>query len=293
MTRWLTEPAPLRDRPEPVSPGVLRLVAANPGAFTYHGTNTWLVGTTTLAVIDPGPEDPAHRSRLLEAIGGRRVAAILVTHGHADHWPGAAGLAQATGAKVLGFASSGSIADAMEEAGALGFRPDATLAEGDTVDLDGARLRAIHTPGHRFDHLCFALDGAGVLFTGDHVMGWSSSIVSPPEGDMAACLASLRRLRGRDDRLWLPGHGPAIPDPAGFLEMVIGHRETREVAILEALRRGDRDIAAIVSRVYAETPPHLHAAAARSVLAHLIALVADSRVLVEAAPAQTARYRLP
>lgn len=289
MTPWLREPEPRRGFAEAVAPGVLRLVCSNPGPFTFHGTNTWIVGEHSLVVIDPGPEDPSHHAALVETIGKRPVRAILVTHGHADHWPGSAALARATGAPVLAFAASGP-SHSSEVAGGSGFHPDATLQDGDRIPLERGSLVALHTPGHRFDHLCFAWDEEGIVFTGDHVMGWSSSIVSPPEGDMAAYFASLRRLRGRTDGLWLPGHGPAIETPHAFLDTVIAHREAREAAILDALRHGERTIEAIVARVYAGTPVHLHAAASRSVLAHLLQLVEEGRAHADPAPSEHATY---
>lgn len=289
---------------EAVAPRVRRIVAPNPSPMTFTGTATYLVGEAEAAVIDPGPDDPAHRAAILAALGGARVAAILVTHTHRDHSAGAPALAAATGAPLLGFGPHGAGMDpamaALAAAGGIGggegadhdFRPDRRLGEGDAVAGEGWRLTALHTPGHVSTHLAFALEGTGVLFTGDVVMGWATTMVSPPDGDMAAFLATLRRLRGRADRLYLPGHGAPVRDPAAMLDWQLAHRAGREAQILAALGAGPATVAELVPRLYAAVDPALWPAAGRSVLAHLLALAQEGRVESEGGLSAAARFRL-
>lgn len=265
---------------EQVVPLVRRIVCANPGPFTFRGTNTYLIGRGEVAVLDPGPEDPAHLAAILRATEGERITRILVSHTHRDHSPGAAALAAATGATSLGFGPHLTPPDAGGEGGDHAFRPDATLADGAVVEGGEWRATALHTPGHCANHLCFALEterDAGMLFSADHVMSWSTSVVSPPDGDMAAYMASLAKLAARDDRLYLPGHGPKLPDPAPFIAALAAHRLEREAKVLDALRRARRATAAeLVAPVYGpELDPRLVPAAARSLLAHLIKLAAE------------------
>lgn len=261
-----------------VAPGVRRLLCANPGPFTFRGTNTWIVGGGgSVAVIDPGPEDAAHRDAILRATAGERITHIIVSHTHRDHSPGVAALQAATGAPSHGFGPHMTPPDQGGEGGDHSFRPDVTLPDGGAVTGADWSLRAIHTPGHCANHLCFALEGADILFSADHVMSWSTTVVSPPDGDMAAYMASLARLAERDDRLFLPGHGPPLPDPAPFVAALAAHRREREAMVLEALRAAKRATAReLVPAVYGPSlDERLVPAAARSLLAHLIKLGAE------------------
>ncbi len=298
------DPAVRHGVPEPVAPGVRRVVAPNPSPMTFTGTASYLVGADALALVDPGPDDPAHRAALLAAAGGARIAAILVTHTHRDHSAGAAALAAATGAPVMAFGRHGDgMSPAMAalaaegrlgggEGGDAGFAPDRRLADGETVAGGDWRLTALHTPGHVSTHLCFALDGTGVLFTGDAVMGWATTMVSPPDGDMADFLATLDRLRARGDRLYLPGHGPPVRDPAAMLDWQRAHRAARTDQIVAALRDGPARAAELVPRLYAGVDRALWPAAARSVLAHLVALAQAGEATAEGGLSAEARFRL-
>ncbi len=270
-----------------VSPLVERILAPNPSAFTYTGTQTYLVGTRDVAVIDPGPDDRAHVEALLAALGGRTVTAILCTHTHRDHSPAAAPLAAATDAPIIGCAAlaledNGPRADAAFD---RHYRPDGVLVDGETVNGEGWTLRAVATPGHTSNHLCYALEEEGALFTGDHVMGWSTSVVSPPDGDMTAYMASLQLLMEREDRIYYPAHGEAIGEPRRLVRGMIGHRRMREGQILRFLEtNGSSPVEAMVADMYRGVDARLHPAAGRSVLAHLIDLA--QRRLVEGAAGQ-------
>lgn len=266
---------------EQVAPGIARVLAHNPSAFTFTGTQTWLVGERELSVIDPGPDVPEHVDALIQAIGGRPVAAILVTHTHRDHSPAAGPLAARTGAPIVGCAplvleSLGPRADAAFDSS---YAPDRVLADGEVIEVDGRRLVAVATPGHTSNHLCFAVEGEGALFTGDHVMGWSTTVVVPPDGDMADYMASLEKLRSRDDVIFYPAHGPAIDKPQRYVRSLIGHRLQRERQILRLVGEQPRDIPDIVANAYPGLDPRLTAAAGGSVLAHLVDL--ERRGLVE------------
>ena len=258
-----------------LDPLVTRVLAPNPSPFTYTGTQTYLVGTTALAVIDPGPDDPRHIEALVAAIGGRAVTAILCTHTHRDHSPAAAPLKALTGAPIIGCAPL-SMEDAGPRADAAfdtGYAPDRVLADGESVMGADWTLTAIATPGHTSNHLCFALAESGVLFSGDHVMGWSTTVVAPPDGDMAAYMASLERLMAREqDRVYLPAHGEPIENPRRFVRGLIGHRKQREGQILRLLRADVHAVPDMVQRMYVGLDPMLTGAAGRSVLAHLIDL---------------------
>ncbi|APL96156.1 MBL fold metallo-hydrolase [Sphingobium indicum] len=274
-----------------LSPLVGRVLAPNPSPFTYTGTQTYLVGAEDVAVIDPGPDDPAHLAALIEAIGGRPVTAILCTHTHRDHSPAAAPLGERTGAPVIGCApltleDDGPRADAAFDAA---YRPDRVLADGERIGGRGWTLAAVATPGHTSNHLCFALLEEKALFTGDHVMGWSTSIVSPPDGDMAAYMASMQRLLDRTDTVYYPAHGDPVDNPQRLVRGMMGHRKQREGQILRFLERnGASEIPDMVVEMYKGVDPRLHSAAGRSVLAHLIDL--DGRGI--AAATGDGRWRL-
>jgi glyoxylase-like metal-dependent hydrolase (beta-lactamase superfamily II) len=260
--------------PEQLEPRVARLLAPNPSPFTYTGTQVHLVGTTDLAVIDPGPDDPEHIAAIVRAIGGRPVVAIVVTHTHRDHSPGSRPLAAATGAPIVGCAplaldDDGIRADASFD---RDYAPDRVLADGESVAGQGWTLAALATPGHTSNHLAFALPETRALFSGDHVMGWSTSIVSPPDGNMTAYMASLEKLLPRDDRIYYPAHGDPVENPQRLVRGMLGHRKQREGQILRLLRAAPATIAEMVSRMYVGIDPRLFAAAERSVLAHLIDL---------------------
>ncbi|MDK9697208.1 MAG: MBL fold metallo-hydrolase [Siculibacillus sp.] len=282
----------------PLSALVTRVVANNSGPFTFHGTNTFLVGTRDVAVIDPGPDDPAHVEAVLRAIDGRPVRAILATHTHRDHSPAARPLAAATGATVYGEGPHrparplelGEI-NPLDASGDHDFRPDVRLADGDRVTGDGWTLEAIATPGHTPNHLCFALEEEATIFTGDHVMAWSTSIVAPPDGLMADYMASLARLIARPEGMLLPAHGTGIAEPTEFLGALVRHRKGRERAVLERLAAGDETIAEMVRVVYAEVDRSLHGAAALSMLAHVEDLVGRGLVATDGRVDLSARYR--
>jgi len=257
-----------------LDPLVTRVLAPNPSPFTYTGTETYIVGTTDVAVIDPGPDDPAHLAALTAAIAGRRVVAILCTHTHRDHSPAAAPLKAATGAPIIGcaplaLADLGPRADAAFDSE---YAPDRVLGDGETVSGEGWTLEAVATPGHTSNHLCYALRENGALFTGDHVMGWSTTVVAPPDGDMAAYMASLDKLYAREDRVYYPAHGDPVDRPQRFVRGLIGHRKQREGQILRLLKEGLSAIPDLVARMYVGLDPRLNGAAGRSVQAHLIDL---------------------
>ena len=260
---------------EPLEPLVRRVLAPNGSPFTFTGTQTYLVGGPDgVAVIDPGPAEADHLAALERAIGGAPVVAILCTHTHRDHSPAAAPLAERTGAPVVGCAplaldTGGPRADAPFD---RTYAPDTVLADGDQVSGPGWTLTAVATPGHTSNHLCFALEGTGALFTGDHVMGWSTTVVAPPDGDMADYMASLDKLRARGDRVYYPAHGPAVNNPRQLVRGMIGHRRQRERQIVKLLGESPQDIAAMVPRMYKGVNEYLWPAAGLSVLAHLIDL---------------------
>lgn len=254
---------------EQVEPGIARVLAHNPSAFTYYGTQTYILGTDELALIDPGPDLPQHVEALENAVAGRPLKAILCTHTHRDHSPAARSLAEATGAPVIGCAALaletvGPRADASFDGDYL---PDRVLSDGDELEIDGIRLTAVATPGHTSNHLCFSWRGA--LFSGDHVMGWSTTVVVPPDGDMAAYMESLNKLRRRSERIYYPAHGPAVTNPQQYVRHLVGHRMQREKQILALVRTRLRDIPDIVANAYPGLDPRLAGAAAGSVLAHL------------------------
>ena len=281
-----------------IATGIRRITAGNGGPFTFKGTNSYIVGHDTLAVIDPGPNDPAHLEALLRAIAGRPVSHILVTHTHVDHSPLAAELKRETGATTVGEgphrAARSLAADEVHHLDASAdrdFVPDITVAHGQTVEGDGWSFETVLTPGHTANHAAFALLGTGILFPGDHVMGWATTIVAPPDGSMSAYMGSLDVLLAREDHLYLPGHGGAIANPRPYVKGLKTHRIMRERAVLERVRAGDRTIAEMVSRIYRSTDPRLHGAAALSVLAHIEDLVARGLVETDRTTTLDAEYR--
>lgn len=283
-----TEFAPHYGEAVPAGPGILRLTACNPSPFTFHGTNSYIIGRDTLAVIDPGPDDDAHLKALLEAIGKRPVSHIFVSHTHRDHSPLAARLKAATGATVVAEGPHraarplrGSETNPLEASADRDFLPDIALSDGKVIAGDGWSIRVLHTPGHAANHAAFALEGTGILFSADHVMAWSTSIVAPPDGAMSDFMASLDKLMARDDRVYLPGHGGPVRQPRAFLRALRTHRLMRENAIRERIAKGDRTIPQVVRAIYRETDPRLHGAAGLSVLAHLEDLAARGLVTAE------------
>ena len=265
---------------EQLEPLVRRVLAPNPSPYTYTGTQTYLIGTgRELAVIDPGPDDLHHLGALLSAIGEAKVAAICCTHTHRDHSPAAAPLAIKTGAPIVGCAplvieSGEPRVDAPFD---REYQPDRVLADDESLSGNGWTLTAIATPGHTSNHLCYALEESGALFTGDHVMGWSTSVVVPPDGDMAAYMASLAKLHERDDRIYYPAHGPAVEKPKQLVRGMIGHRKQRERQIVKLLGEGPHAVMELVPRMYKGVDERLWPAAAQSVLGHLIELERQGR----------------
>jgi glyoxylase-like metal-dependent hydrolase (beta-lactamase superfamily II) len=285
-------------RVDQVSPLIRRVIADNPGPFTFTGTGTYIVGRGEVAVIDPGPDLPNHLDAILAAVAGERVSHILVTHDHSDHSPLAAALKARTGAPVFGCAPAAApAADTGEvrvEAGRdLGFTPDVNLCAGGLVEGPGWTFEAIPTPGHTSNHLCYALKEENALFTGDHVMGWSTTVIAPPDGDMTDYMRSLERIRAPGFATLWPTHGPPVRDVAPFLVAYVAHRREREAQILRALADGPGRIRELVPRLYADVDPRLHPAAARSMLAHMIDLSRRGIVRAEEAePGPDSVYRL-
>lgn len=259
-------------RLETLEPGIARVLAHNPSAFTYYGTQTYLAGEREVAVIDPGPNLPEHVEALLGAIGGRKVVAIMCTHTHRDHSPAARPLANVTGAPIIGCAplALDAVGPRADESFDGDYQPDRVLNDGESVEVDGRKLTAVATPGHTSNHLCFAYGDA--LFTGDHVMGWSTTVIFPPDGDMGAYMASLEKLRQRGDRVYYPAHGPAVTNPQQYVRHLMGHRLQREKQILRLVGEEPREIPEIVAKAYPGLDPRLVTAAGGSVLAHLLDL---------------------
>lgn len=289
-----------------VSPLVRRVIAPNPSRFTYHGTGTYIIGHGQIAVIDPGPVDDAHRDAVAAAITGERVVAIVVTHCHGDHSPLSAWLRAETGAPTIAIgphtgvqdvddlvedlveedpvedpSGSGGASSPNREPIDVDFDPDVRVSDGDVViAADGWELRAVHTPGHTSNHLAVALDAERSLFTGDHIMGWSTTVVVPPDGEMRAYMESVRKVQGRADATLWPTHGAPVTDSGPFLAAYLAHRVEREAQVLAAVRSGISTVDVIVERLYVDVAPELHRAARRSVLAHLVKLVDDGMVAV-------------
>jgi glyoxylase-like metal-dependent hydrolase (beta-lactamase superfamily II) len=278
-------------RADRVSPLIRRVVANNPGAFTFLGTGTYIVGTGEVAVIDPGPDLTEHLDALLAALEGERVSAILTTHTHADHSPLARPLAERTGRPPI-YGRADPAVESAEEANEADFIPDIEIADGARVTGPGWALEAIATPGHASNHVCYALLEENALFCGDHIMGWSTTVVSPPDGDMTAYYDSLSKVEARDfETLW-PTHGPPIREVRPFIAAYRAHRLNRERQILDQLSRGDATISEMVPQMYAAVDPRLHPAASRSVLAHLIHLERSGIVTGDGPSGSKTRYRL-
>jgi glyoxylase-like metal-dependent hydrolase (beta-lactamase superfamily II) len=273
--------------PRELAPGVVRIVANNPGPFTFKGTNTYIVGTGDLALIDPGPEDPAHLKAILDTIGKRRLTHILITHTHRDHTDGLPALLAATGARTAGYGrrarergtrrTSPSGSEFVDQ----DFMPDVPLMDGGRLAGDGWSFTAVHTPGHAPDHLCFALEGTDVLFSGDHVMGWNTSVIAPPEGNMGDYMRALESLNRRSDRVYFPGHGGQVADPQRMVKAFLLHRRMREQAVLDCIRAGTNTVKAIVPVIYRDLNPKLLNAAALSVQAHVEHLIDQGHVRCE------------
>ena len=265
-------------RLERLSPLVSRLLAPNPSAFTFQGTGVYIVGSgDKVAVIDPGPDLPEHIAALTRALEGKTVSHILITHTHRDHSPAAAALKALTGAKTCGYGPHGAAGDS-EEGADRAFVPDIAVNDGTIIRGADFTFECVFTPGHTANHMCYALAEESVLFTGDHVMGWSTTVVAPPDGNMADYMASLEKLIARGDRILYPTHGSPITEPAPFLRALLMHRRMRDAQIRGCIRRGFDTVPAMVAKLYASTEPGLHKAAAQTVRAHLEQMLAEGRV---------------
>ena len=266
--------------PRELAPGVRRLVANNPGPFTYKGTNTYIVGQgNDLVLIDPGPDDDAHFAATIKAIGPKRLTTVIITHTHRDHTDGMPRLLAATGAKTCGFGRAARARGTTKTSPSgsefvdQDFKPDIVLKDGGRLEGDGFALTALHTPGHAPDHLCFALEGTPLLLSGDHVMSWNTSVVAPPEGHMGDYMRSLDKLMGRTDEVYLPGHGGRLYQPQRVVKAFTIHRKMREEAIFDCIKDGNATIGEIVPSVYRGLDPRLAGAASLSVAAHVEHLI--------------------
>ncbi|MEM9629944.1 MAG: MBL fold metallo-hydrolase [Pseudomonadota bacterium] len=275
--------------PIELTPGIRRLTANNPGPFTFHGTNTYLLGERRIAVVDPGPASADHIDAILEASKGAAIEAILVSHTHMDHSPGARLLQQETGAPIVGCGPHRAARALLEDeinpldsSGDKTYRPDRHLSDGEVFSVAGLEIETVETPGHTANHLCFALAGEDILMSADHVMGWSTSIVAPPDGSMRDYMSSIDKLLGRSETVYLPGHGAEVRQAIDYVQELKQHRLDRESAILKQLAAGGRTIPDVVATLYADVDPALHPAAALSVFAHLEDLA--QKGLVVAAP---------
>jgi glyoxylase-like metal-dependent hydrolase (beta-lactamase superfamily II) len=287
------------DTPQEVVPGVRRILTNNPSPFTFKGTLTYVIGSGKVAIVDPGPDDAQHVAAVLDAVRGETVTHILVTHTHRDHSPAVPAIKAATGAQVLAEGPHRAArplhigeAPRLDASNDTEFRPDRALADGEVVVGDGWAIEAITTPGHTANHMAFALKGQNLIFSGDHVMGWSTSIVAPPDGAMSDYMASLAKLSQRNEAIYLPGHGDAVRDAPAFVRHYIRHREGREASILHRLAKGAADIPTIVRAVYIGLDQRLVRAAGLSVLAHLEDLVARGKVVTDGHPSIAGTYRL-
>ena len=279
-------------------PGVRRVLCNNPSPFTFKGTVSYIVGEGKVAIVDPGPDDPAHIAALLDAVRGETVTHIFVTHTHRDHSPAVPAVKAATGALVLAEGPhrpsrvlNVGEAPRMEGSNDTDFKPDRALKDGETVSGAGWTIEAVTTPGHTKNHMAFAFKENDVLFSGDHVMAWSTPVVAPPDGSMGDYMASLDKLRERSEQIYFPGHGGAVTNAPRFVAAYILHRKAREAAIVRQLEKGESDIPTLVGAIYASLDPRLTRAAGMSVLAHLEDLVARGTIATEGPPSITGRYR--
>ena len=294
-----TSAAPEREAPPAgvvgqLTPRVRRLVAPNPSPFTFTGTCSYLIGEGEVAILDPGPDSDAHLAALLEATRGERIAAIVITHTHRDHSPLARRLREATSAPIVGarpHVFTEGPQQGLDASHDRDYAPDRVLREGDELAVGGLTLKAIETPGHAANHLVFACAEENALFSGDHVMAWSTSVVAPPDGSMSDYMASLEKLRARDEEIYWPGHGGPVRDPRRYVRGLIGHRRQREASILTRLEAGPTTIPEIVARVYSGVDPRLHGAAGLSTLAHLDDLVTRGLVTRDDGPPLVVAYR--
>ncbi len=277
-----------------VSPRIRRVIAENPGPFTYLGTGVYIVGNGEVSVIDPGPVIDAHFEAIKQAVKGERITHVFTTHTHLDHSPLAHPLAAWAGCKVYGLPDPNVTHDqvSLEEDGEAGFRPDVLVKDGDVFSGPDWTLEAITTPGHMSNHVCYALKEENALFSGDHIMGWSTTVISPPDGNMRQYFASLDKIRARGFSTLWPTHGPPVTDVAPFIDAYAAHRRAREAAIVERMRAGDTLIPEMVKVIYKDVDKRLHAPAAHSVLAHVIQLVEEGRVVADGPLTLATRYRL-
>ncbi len=287
------------DTVDEAAPGVRRVMADNPGPFTFKGTMSYIVGKGRVAIVDPGPADERHIGALLEAVRNETVTAIFVTHTHRDHSPAVPAIKAATGAAVYAEGPHRAARplhigehNPLDSSGDRDFRPDIALKDGEVVAGDGWTIEAVTTPGHTANHMAFAFKENNTLFAGDHVMGWATSIVAPPDGAMSDYMASLQKLARRGETTYFPGHGPAIREASRFVNYYILHRKAREASILHRLGKGETDIPTIVRAIYIGIDPRLTGAAGLSVLAHMEDLVTRKLVETEGAPAIDGIYRL-
>ncbi len=275
------------------TPGLRRIVARNPSGFTYHGTGTWIVGHGNIAVIDAGPADERHVEAILQATRGETITHQFVTHTHMDHSPAAAMIRRETGARIWASGLRTHAADedhAFEEGFDSCFRADHTVEHGEIIEGDNWTIEAVATPGHTSNHICYAYLEENTLFSGDHVMGWSTTVIAPPDGNLGDYMKSLNVLLTRDDRIYRPTHGPAITDPGNFVRALIDHRMMRDRQILECVDGGIRTIGSMVEHMYAGLPLSLRPAAGCSVLAHIIRHVEEGRLNCEGPPDLTKEY---
>jgi len=283
-----------------IAPGIQRVTAPNKSAFTFHGTNTYILGDKNVAVIDPGPQNDDHFQALLKALEGRKISHIILTHTHMDHSPLAKPLQEKTGAPTFAEGPHRNSRElhlgeqnALDAAADNNFMPDHKLADGEIIEGDEWKLETIHTPGHTKNHACFAILGTNMLFSGDHVMGWSTSIVAPPDGSMSDYMNSLSKMMERTETVYFPGHGGRLEKAPEFTRALRAHRKMRETAVLSRIRAGDLTIPEIVKVIYKDTNPKLHGAAGLSVFAHVEDLVERKLIECDGPPALNSEYRAP